>query len=104
MKVTYIFGDSGVGKSRYAADKCIEEGIDTVNIVKHAGDFWHGVGTAKCAIYDDFRPSDMKPAEFINFIDYNIHALNVKGGSKPNEYTRISVSYTHLTLPTIYSV
>lgn len=92
VKVTYIWGDSGVGKSKYAMERCLEEGYDTVNIVKHAGEFWHGIGTAKCAIYDDFRPSDMKPAEFINFIDYNKHLLNIKGGSKPNEYTRIFIT------------
>lgn len=92
IKVTYIWGDSGVGKSKYARDKCIEEGIDTVNIVKHSGDFWIGVGNAKCAIYDDFRPSDMKPSEFINFIDYNKHTLNIKGGSKQNEYTKIFIT------------
>lgn len=92
IKVTYIWGDSGVGKSKYARDKCIEEGIDTVNVVKHSGDFWIGVGNAKCAIYDDFRPSDMKPSEFINFIDYNKHTLNIKGGSKQNEYTRIFIT------------
>lgn len=92
IKVTYIWGDSGVGKSKYAKDKCIEEGIDTVNVVKHNGDFWIGVGNAKCAIYDDFRPSDMKPSEFINFIDYNKHTLNIKGGSRQNEYTRIFIT------------
>lgn len=92
IKVTYIWGDSGVGKSKYARDKCIEEGIDTVNVVKHNGDFWIGIGNAKCAIYDDFRPSDMKPSEFINFIDYNKHTLNIKGGSKQNEYTRIFIT------------
>lgn len=92
VKVTYVWGDSGVGKSKYVHDKCIEEGINKVNIVKHAGDFWHGVGSSKVAIYDDFRPSDMKPAEFINFIDYNKHALNIKGGSKQNEYNRIFIT------------
>lgn len=92
VKVTYIWGDSGVGKSKYVHDKCLEEGIETVNIIKHSGDFWIGVGNAECAIYDDFRPSDMKPAEFINFIDYNRHALNVKGGSQLNNYTRIFIT------------
>jgi len=92
VKVTYVWGDSGVGKSKYVHDRCIEEGITTVNIVKHSGDFWHGIGSAECAIYDDFRPSDMKPSEFINFIDYNKHALNVKGGSKQNIYKRIFIT------------
>lgn len=92
VKVTYVWGDSGVGKSKYVHDRCIEEGIETVNIVKHSDNFWHGIGSAECAIYDDFRPSDMKPAEFINFIDYNKHAMNVKGGSKQNNYKRIFIT------------
>lgn len=92
VKVTYVWGDSGVGKSKYVHDKCLEEGIETVNIVKHSGDFWIGIGNAECAIYDDFRPSDMKPAEFINFIDYNRHALNIKGGCKQNNYKRIFIT------------
>jgi hypothetical protein len=92
VKVTYVWGDSGVGKSKYVHDKCLEEGIEIVDIIKHSGDFWIGVGNAECAIYDDFRPSDMKPAEFINFIDYNRHALNIKGGSKQNNYTRIFIT------------
>lgn len=92
IKVTYVWGDSGVGKSKYVHDKCLEEGIEIVDIIKHSGDFWIGVGDAECAIYDDFRPSDMKPAEFINFIDYNRHALNVKGGCKQNNYKRIFIT------------
>lgn len=92
IKVTYIWGDSGVGKSRYAQMKALEEGYEVVNIVKHADNFWHGIGSSECAIYDDFRPSDMKPAEFINFIDYNKHALNIKGGSKLNNYKRIFIT------------
>ena len=63
-----------------------------MNMVKHSGDFWLGIGNAECAIYDDFRPSDMKPSEFINFIDYNKHPMNVKGGSKQNNYKRIFIT------------
>lgn len=53
---------------------------------------WLGIENAECAIYDNFRPSDMKPSEFINFIDYNKHAMNVKGGSRQNMYTRIFIT------------
>ena len=41
---------------------------------------------------DDFRDSHMKPSEFINFIDYNIHNLNVKGGSVRNLYSTIIIT------------
>ena len=31
----------------------------------------------------------MKASEFINFIDYNKHIMNIKGGSKQNNYELI---------------
>ena len=63
------------------------------NEVKYDGNFWHGV-TEDCdiALYDDWRDSHMKPAEFINFIDYNRHIMNVKGGSVRNNYKEIYIT------------
>lgn len=63
-----------------------------VNIVKYVNSFWQGVGNAKIAIYDDFRDSHMHPSEFINFIDYNKHTINIKGGEKQNEYSLIIIT------------
>ena len=55
--------------------------------------FWHGLGDGKgCAIYDDFRDSHMKPSEFINFIDYNIHPMNLKGGSIMYRFSHIIIT------------
>lgn len=34
----------------------------------------------------------MKPSEFINFIDYNKHQLNVKGSYKLNNYEFIIIT------------
>lgn len=89
IKVFYVYGASGAGKSRKAFELAKEHGYTAVNMVKFDGSFWHGVGKSECAIYDDFRDSHMKPSEFINFIDYNVHPLNVKGGSKRNHYKLI---------------
>ena len=61
-------------------------------MIKHEGDFWNGTGSAKIAIYDEFRDSSMKPSEFINFIDYNVHTLNIKGGSIINRYELIIIT------------
>lgn len=92
VKVYYIWGPSGVGKSRRAIEIVKEHGFKSVNMVKYENGFYHGVGTVKACIYDDFRDSHMSASEFINFIDYNKHHMNIKGGSKINEYELIIVT------------
>lgn len=93
IKVWYIWGESGVGKTKWAIKDMKERNISLFNEVKFDGSFWHGV-TEDCevALYDDWRDSQMKPAEFINFIDYNRHVFNVKGGSKRNNYKLIYIT------------
>lgn len=103
VKVYYIKGPSGCGKSEYS-EKFIEKlGIKEFDDVKHIGDFWIGVtdGTG-CCVYDDWRDSHMCASEFINFIDYRIHNLNIKGGSIKNKYNTIVIS-TVQSLKEIYS-
>lgn len=95
VKVTFICGPSGAGKSLLAKETLMKEyGEDVVvNIVDHKDNFWHGVdGETKIAIYDDFRDSDMKASEFIKFIDYNTHNMNVKGGVVKNVFQRIIIT------------
>lgn len=96
VTVYYIYGPSGVGKTERAKDIVREnkEKYGTlVNMVKFDGHFWSGIGdTAKIAIYDDFRDSAMKPDEFIHFIDYNVHPMNIKGSSKLNKYELIIIT------------
>lgn len=93
VEVIYIQGPSGVGKSLKAKEIMEERGIEEFEEVKHIDSFWHGVvdGTG-VAVYDDFRDSHMKASEFINFIDYNVHNLNVKGGGKRNKYNLIIIT------------
>ena len=93
IKVTYITGPSGVGKSLKAKEILESEGVEEVSIVKYESTFYHGATDGKgAAIYDDFRDSHMKASEFINFIDYNTHKMNVKGGSITNNFNRIIIT------------
>ena len=95
VKVYYIQGDPGVGKTEKmkAIVRENKEKYGTkINMLKYENNFWIGVGTAKIGIYDDFRDSHMKASEFINFIDYNKHFMNVKGGSKLNNYELIIIT------------
>ena len=66
MEVIYIYGDSGIGKSKKAIEICREKGYQKINMVKFINNFWNGVGESEACIYDDFRDSDLKASEFIN--------------------------------------
>ena len=90
VKVIYLWGPSGSGKSLWAKYMFRDTPFD---IVKKEGDFWHGVsGVNHACLYDDWRDSHMKPSDFINFIDYTIHTLNVKNGSMKNKYKYIIIT------------
>lgn len=95
VKVIYMWGESEMGKSLSATRQLIFNHEEEFDEVKHIGEFWHGVGGDEVfgvAIYDDFRDSDMKASEFINFIDYNVHNLNYKNGSAKNKYHLIIIT------------
>lgn len=89
MNVHWYWGESGAGKTRRAMK---EIGERKFNMVKYENGFWHGIGNAEIALYDDFRDTHMKPTELINFIDYYKHPMNIKGGSKKNGYREIFIT------------
>lgn len=93
IDVFYVYGESGAGKTKWCIEDMVKNNVASFNEVKYDGAFWHGV-TEDCPVclYDDWRDSHMKPAEFINFIDYNRHVMNVKGGSVRNNYSRIYIT------------
>ena len=92
VTVYYICGESGVGKTRMAQNIIKSWGIHFNNI-KYENTFWMGVTEgAQIALYDDWRDSHMKPSELINFIDYNVHIMNIKGGFIKNLYKKIVIT------------
>lgn len=93
VKVYWIQGDSGVGKTNKAFE-IAEEFEESLNcgtdMIKYVNGFYLGTTpTARVAIYDDFRDSHMTASEFINLIDYNKHWINIKGDSILNNYNVI---------------
>lgn len=97
IEVYYISGDPGYGKTEIAEllmkKWMLKHNIEIWNDLKYQDGFWHGVSKgAKVAIYDDFRDSHMKPSEFINFVDYKKHNMNIKGGSLKNFYNFIVIT------------
>lgn len=99
IKVYYISGHSGAGKTNFAFNLI---GKEPFNLVKYENGFWMGVtSTCKIALYDDWRDNHMEPSEFINFVDYNKHIMNVKGGCVINNYNIIIIT-TIIRLEFIY--
>ena len=92
VTVYFIWGDSGIGKTKKAFG-LVAGGI--FHEAKYQNGFWIGVAddeNCRSVIYDDFRDSHMKPSEFINFIDYNVHNMNIKGGFIKNRYRLIIIT------------
>ena len=94
IEVIFITGPSGAGKSRRAIEILLERNYEYFDEINHSGQFWNGVSEncPKVAIYDDFRDSHLPASEFIKFIDYNRHNLNVKGGFIKNDYELIIIT------------
>lgn len=92
-KVIYIYGNSGSGKSLNAIKLIKKKGYQKFENIKRDGQFWLGMnGLTECALYDDFRDSDMKVDEFINIIDYHKHSFNIKGRSVIPHYKLVIIT------------
>ena len=93
VNVFYIHGESGKGKTVFAHWIMEKLNIEFIENIKREDNFYHGVkGECKTALYDDFRDSHMRPSEFINLIDYNLHTMNIKNGSVVNHYENIFIT------------
>ena len=101
VEVYYIYGLSGTGKTKHAIQGIIDLykqkkiSSDKFNEVKYCGSFWNGVSIdnmTEVALYDDFRDYHMTPSEFINFIDYNVHVMNIKYGFVMNKFKYIFIT------------
>ena len=92
IKVFFVYGPSGCGKTRWVAEQIQDRLFDRVSFHNN---FWEGVSmdrSVEIAWYDDFRDSDMKPSEFIKFIDYYANNLNIKGAHVLNHYKTIYIT------------
>lgn len=93
VKVYYIQGPSGVGKTEKAKEIIRNSGYHKFSNAKYENGFWCNVGSKRdVLLYDDFRDSHMKASEFINLIDYNKHSMNLKGSSCINDYKLIIIT------------
>ena len=93
MRVYWIWGPSGEGKTTMAYEMFKEAGYKEICQVYKSDRFWIGVNpNTEACLYDDFRDSDMRPKDLIYFIDYNQHAMEVKGGHIQNKFKMIIIT------------
>ena len=97
IKVFYICGESGSGKSQMAKEiikNYVEKNPEAnIDLIKYDNGFYNGAtGKSEIGFYDEFRDSHMKASEFINLIDYNKHIMNIKGAKVMNNYKLIIIT------------
>ena len=93
VKVIYIQGPNRQDNYNKAVELVAEHGYEKFDNVKHIRDLWRGVTeTTGACIYNNFRDSHMKVDEFVNFIDYNRHCLNIPYSSATNNYNLIIIT------------
>lgn len=96
VEVYFLYGPSKAGKSKYVYDKLIEKGYgkQAIDRIKYVSSFYIGqigVNREVCWL-EEFRDSQMPASEFINFIDYYVNPMNIKGGSLMNRYKLIFIT------------
>lgn len=86
-EVIYFTGEPGVEKTysaySYALTKFNKENIRKVSFNNGFANFINP--NAKCLIYEEFRPTDLKASKLLEFLDKYGASINVKGGF---EYVR----------------
>lgn len=94
VKVYYIYGPSGTGKTTKAFEILKNHGAGKISMGKFDGHFWAGIKNhkTKLLLIDDFRDSQMSAAEFINLIDYNKHTMRILNGNEINDYEVIVIT------------
>ena len=93
VKVIYIQGPNRQDNYNKAVELVAEHGYEEFDNVKYIRHLWRGVSeTTGACIYNNFHDSHMEADEFVRFIDYNHHWLNVTYGSVMNNYNLIIIT------------
>ena len=87
LKVTYIYGATGVGKTRSVLDKYGDENVYRVTNYKHPFDGYKG---EQVLIFDEFR-SSIPLADMLNYLDVYPLMLPSRYADRVACYTRVFI-------------
>lgn len=76
--VTWIFGDSGTGKTKSVFDSCEDEPYVAMSTIK----WWDGYDQHKNVLIDDFRRDFCKYHELLTLLDRYPYRVEIKGGTR----------------------
>jgi len=76
-KVTWLWGDTGTGKSHYAFNKVNKESF----YVKSAGKWWDGYAGEEDVILEEYRTNWMTFTDLLRLCDQYAYIVETKGGS-----------------------
>ena len=76
----YLYGDSGVGKSRLAFEICKKFSPDIHPYYKTKGMWWDLFNNEPCVIWDDYRGDCYEAQELFKLCDRYDYKVQIKGG------------------------
>lgn len=87
LEVTYIYGASGTGKTRYVMDKYGDDKVYRITDYKHPFDEYEGEDVI---MFDEFR-SDIPLKRMLEFLDVYSLRLPCRYANKQAEYTKVYI-------------
>lgn len=88
--VTWIYGETGTGKTRWVVEK--EDDLDILTLQGH---FVLGYRHAAAVLFDDFRPRQVEFSFLLRLLDRYPLTVPIKGGHAEWNPVRIYITTTH---------
>jgi len=86
-EVTWIYGESGSGKTRYAVEQCTDPWISGRDLR-----WFDGYDGQSDVIFDDFRKTHCAFTELLRMLDRYPYSVEIKGGSRQFLAKRIFIT------------
>ncbi len=99
--VIVLFGSTGTGKSHWARQYAVYNGLKFFN--KPSGQWWGGYDGQEVIIFDDFGPDQIPYRDMLRYLDNYVCTLDVKSlaGGKPSTYSQVVIT-TNLSISEWY--
>ena len=89
----YFYGDD-LDNINHCILECLKESRKNFDILRYSNHFWTGTSkdNVRIAFYPKFTDRDMNIQEFMNFTDFIVYPMDIKGGYYLNKYNIIIIT------------